>query len=232
MGTSSSYKSPTGGGWTRAKSRMTRFARSSNDVEPRSVVSNYIHALGGSKGAVASAVGGQKVGQKFAGLITDVISAGLSTAFDERGISHLLGLDSESALYGIVDYLSGPTVSLEENVARSAIEEVMEDLLEECDWDMSQLGGVLNESVLVDLLEKFITEYVCLRLQSELCDRYDRGDITSQRAKDCELELKEFIEETIKLEFAQKDPLTIDWDGSEGANFIKELLDDAFNQIG
>lgn len=238
MGTSSSYSAPTGGGWTRAKNLMSRFAAaggptsnaSGGGLSTSAVVGAYVGAHGGSKGASSSAIAGRRVAQALGGFLADVAAKGFEQAVRDRGLEKLLGLDSEAALAGIVDFLAGPGNVADEPVARAALIEVMEELWEEAAQnDVEKL--TIDEKRLLDLLERYMESYVFERLLRELGDRLKKGAITANESARLEKQLREFITETIKFEFKDIDPLKLDWNGMQGKEFIESLFQDAYSLI-
>ena len=105
MGTSKSMPTPTGGGWSGAKSLVTGTLTGSRNVVPPSIAGSVVRAgdgigVGGALGGIGSVVGG------IGGFGAAVTESGLREALAILGLRDLERLSAVEVISAIADHLS------------------------------------------------------------------------------------------------------------------------------
>lgn len=245
MGTSSSRTAPRGGGWTRAKGTASRFA--SGAALSSDVASAYVGALGGSSRASRGGGGGggggargafssaKKTARSLGSFLGGVASRGLDQTLRDFGLGDLIGRSASEVISGIVDALVGPGTSLDEAVARVALVEVMGELYDERNVAYENLVDSWESGIdrdrCVELLELFLVEAIYQKILSDLADRIEEHSDSVAMTRARELELRDYIEEMVRFDLRQKDPVQVDWQGQEGDELITRNLEAALVQL-
>lgn len=230
MGTSTSYTAPTGGGWPAAKRQATLFARQGGagggQVSPAQVTAAYVRAHGGAAGAASSAVAAQGAAQRLGTLISLTIREGLAGALAGVGLGHLVGRDAGAVLEGLVDWLAGPSSTLEESVAHAAMLALLARELSSLDVlaDLDA-GGVER------MLGALLTEYIYQRMVAELGIHLHNGALTAAEAVQAERDLYSYIAADVQFEFQLAGAESVAWAGPEGQEIVQRLLESAYAQL-
>lgn len=234
MGTSSSYNAPTDGRWTQAKTIANHFGRQAGadgqSTYPRDLSGAYLGAVGGVVGAVARAVAARTTASGFAGFVTAVGTGGLSRALQTYGLDALLGRPAPEVLAALVDQFAGDGALLEEAAARDALAEVLGQVFADAETfeELDALLGEVDASRLRELIQRFFSRYVYLRLLQELLASIERGARSIEQAERARRELEEFVTASVIITFVDLDPLQVDWAGPEGQQIVNQWLQDAY----
>lgn len=231
MGTSSPYKGLTGGGWTYAKSLMTRFARSGGDRESLGrAVDAYVAAHGGARLAAAGAAAGQAAVAALGGFLVDVVHNGLPNALEKRGLAYLIGQDVDNVLASLVDALAGSGATREEAITRAAMAEVLGDLFERLAETPDGLAALesFDAAGIAEVIELFTTEYIYQRMLEEIGDCIETGALTPEIAERLENQIRNYIREMVRLELSDVDVLDLEWAGPEGEAFRERIFRSAY----
>ncbi len=230
MGTSTSYTAPTGGGWPVAKRQATLFARqggaAGGQVSPAQVFIAYVRAHGGAAGAAGSAVAAQSAAQRLGSFISLTVRDGLAGALVGVGLAHLVGRDAGTVLEGLVDWLAGPSSTLEESVAHTA----MLNLLAREIPSLDVLANLDADGV-ERMLEALLTEYIYQRMVAELGIHLHNGALTAAEAVRAEHDLYSYIVADVQFEFQFAGAEAVDWAGSAGQEIVRRLIESAYAQL-
>jgi hypothetical protein len=233
MGTSSRQPAPTGGDWTRAKTRMTNWARSDggNDDLARAALGAFVGALGGAAAAAASATGGVRAASGLGEFLSDVSREGLDTTLDRYGLEDLVGGEPLEVLNEIASRVAGAGDSPEEAVAREAVLEVLAELFEDTETFADMDAVEIDADILRDFLARYLTEYIYQRLLHDLGDRITDNADSPEDAARLEQRMQAQIRDLVALDLSTIDPLNFDWQSDGGQERMRELLADAFRMI-
>ena len=236
MGTSSAYSSPTGGDWTKLKSRATRFAHAGpSDVgSPRPIFESFVAALGGTAGASESSSAGKSVAQALAAFVGDVASSGFTSALQARGLGDLVGEPARVVLAGLLDAFASSSNELEQSAAREALADVESEILEKCDTFEEleeQMERFLDADGLAALLASFLTSYIFKRLLQVIKDRLQARSLRIADANALEVVIKDYITDKVGIELGNINIETLDWAGAAGAKLVEKLFRDGYDIV-
>lgn len=237
MGTSTSYTAPTSGKWSWAKRIAGQFSAqggSGGPITTNQVANTYVSALGGASTAASSSISGQATARGFGGFLSGVAAQGLSSTLASIGLSNLIGQNTNAVLLGLVNYLAGANNTLEEAIARTAMDEVL----------FREFGSTQTFEELEDLFSKsvnqqefsrifgeFIAEYIYQRMVSELGAKIESGAVNPASAHRIEEDLKTFIFERVALANAQQNFQDVDWSGTMGKEIVNHIFNLAYEQL-
>ncbi|KAB8142889.1 hypothetical protein F8S13_11590 [Chloroflexia bacterium SDU3-3] len=230
MGTSTSYTAPTGGGWPSAKRQATRFARTAGaaggQVSPIQVIAAYIRAHGGADSAASSAVAAQGAIQRLGSFISQFVRGGLAEALASVGLAHLVGRDAGVVLEELVDWLAGPSGTLDESIAHTAMLTLLARELPSLD-----VLADLDVAGVERMLGTLLIEYVYQRMVVELGVHLQNGALTAAEAVRAERDLYSYIIADVEFEFQFVGVNSVVWAGPEGQEIVKRLLESAYAQL-
>jgi len=194
----------------------------------------YVRALGGSHSASAGSKGGRRATAGFAGFLSDAAKGGVADAFAKLGLGSIIGRDLDSVIAAIADAVCPAGADREEVAAREATAEALEEVFAgviSSGTDPTQLDSMDAASV-GRALEAMVASYIYNRWLGDLAAKIEEKAMSPQQAVKVERRMKEFIRDAVKLDFQQRDPLSIKWNGAEGRAFIGRIYGDAFAVIG
>ncbi len=77
-----------------------------------------------------------------------------------------------------------------------------------------------------------VASYIYNRWLGDLGVKIEEKAISPQEAVRVERRMKDFIRDAVKLDLQRKDPLKIDWRGTEGKDLINRIYNDAYAVVG
>lgn len=220
--------------WTKAARTLGRVAASGGSRGLGRAAQRYVRARGGSKRASASSPAGRQATAGFAGFISDVARNGFADAFAKLGLGSVVGRDLDSVIAAVTDAICPAGADREEVAAREASTEALEEVFADtikAGGDMSQLDAMTVAGV-GKAIEAMVTSYIYNRWLGDLGVKIEEKAISPHQAVLVEQRMKEFIRDAVKLDLQQKDPLKVDWRGTEGKNLMGQIYSDAYAVIG
>ena len=220
--------------WSLAGGGLGRVAASGGGHGMGRSAQRYVRALGGSRLASTSSTGGRRAASRFAGFLSDVARGGLADAFEKLGLGSIVGRDLDSVVAAIADAVCPEGADREEIAAREATSEALEEVFSDVinsGADPAQLDAMTAAGV-GKAVEAMVASYIYNRWLGDLGAKIEEKAISPQQAVRVEHRMKEFIRDAVKLDLAQRDPLSIDWRGAEGRDLMGRIYTDAFAVIG
>ncbi len=190
---------------------------------------SYVHAKGGARQAARSARASRTATTAFAGFLANTVRHGLGEALRRLG-GLVLGKDAVAAFAVIVDAIAPAGSQPEGATARKGIIEALWQLYDKLsvqDNGWEKLEAMDAETVSA-ALETAVVECVYARWIQEVGIALERKASTPQVARRRERELKDYVRESVRLDFAGKDVLAIDWTGTEGRRFVESKFVEAY----
>jgi hypothetical protein len=222
---------PLTGNFGNVRSSFTSYIKSPSTGRLKRAISSYVGASGGSKVISNSALGGKRSAVKLASFLSDVIREGSQKAFEKIGIDDLEGLSANKAFTKLSNFLSPTTNLSDEPYARSAVSEVLSKIFERFELeerDLSELDNITPELAL-EFTEIYIAEYIIDRLMSELGKTLYDKEYNQREVLEREYEIKEFVNEQVKLELMDVDYRTDGFSENEGKKIIDNVFEYAYS---
>lgn len=221
--------------WGPVKAAMSRLASSGHHGADAAqgvaaVGSRYVQAQGGARGAARAATAGRRGAVALGRFLADVAAGGVSEALRAFSIASFAGQPIEILLEALVEALAPTGIGIEEEVARRAMAQTLDDLLERCidaegSIDLDRLSETLSMEVLVDYLAHYIDE----RLMQALSDRNEVKSNGASEAVATEEDIRQYIRDTVRFDLDElADGGTtadaIDWSGPQGRAFVDRIF--------
>ena len=233
MGTSKSMSTPTGGGWSGAKSLITGKLTGSRIVTPSSISGSVVRAgggvgVGGTPGGIGSVVGG------IGGFGAAVAEVGLSEALAILGLRDLEGLSAVEVAAAIADHLAESLDGINADLMRDALREAV--------LEAAQLGEVDGLEDLESGLESFLREEGVLGLIALVLEKFvftaiwacieDHAQLRAPTREDFEALLiaiqgvcESEVQRTISNLKESGEIESVDWFGPEGVRLGRQIFD-------
>jgi hypothetical protein len=228
MGTSSDFAGGSGGAWTGYKRAASSLPRAAEPNEP----GGCLHGTSERSAALAELraerrleVAGSNAWVDFSPALPRAdLPAGL-----RLGLGHLIGQRRYDVLAALIAEIAGNADDLEAAAARSAVLDVLDELLPEGDHYASLEDLQLDAQGVRDALQRFLAAYVYNRAAPIIEERLNRLDPQVAEARDAEI--REYARSLVELNMQEIDPMQIDWSGEGGRNTSEALLRDLYEYI-
>ena len=235
MGTSTNYKAPSSQQWSNLKRQVTRLARQGkpSPKEIKGVLGAFAAVNSGSSQVARGGGSGRKgaaqnVAQKIGGFVSAIADVGFREAFEQAGLGALEGTSVRDITASLLDYLGGPSGTLDEVDARNALASLMDEIFEDAESpeDVEEVMETISEGESYDeLIRRFLGycfyEQFCRNFYEHLVARV--GD---SQASECCDEIRDYICTAVKDETRYLNASRIDWNGSEGQQLADKILRD------
>lgn len=210
---------------------LTSFLKNPSKGSLKRTTQRYVSASGGAKGISDSAIGGKRSAVRLVSFLSDVVNEGTQKAFEKLGISDLEGLSANKAFTKLFNFLSPSANLVDEPYARSAISEVLSKIFERFelqDREISELDNITPELAL-EFTEIYISEYIIDRLMSELGKTLHDKEYNPKEVLEREYEIKEFVNEQVKLELEDVNYESGGISENEGKKIVDSVFELAYS---
>jgi hypothetical protein len=229
---------PERGDWSNAKLWITNYikgtTRSERSRSLKRAAQAYVRGSGGAHKISASAVHGKNAAIRLGGVLSGFSSEGTNQTFEKLGLGDLSNMSIEVAFSKLAQYLCAEGSTTEESVANAAVIEALSQLYEEFDLENGDLENLdsLSGDQVNEIIERYISSYIFERWIHELGMSIEgKDDISPARVVSFEVEIKEFIDANVNLEFSGMNLATLNL-GQEGTRqLIESIFLQAYNQI-
>jgi hypothetical protein len=254
---------PAGGNWTPLKNDATDFVQGDGGphITPASLVTDFIRANGGVKalrrgnGGTAPSRGGVSAGKGTGGggsggggggsaaigtarnlgsFLSRVGDVGLETALREEGLEQYIGKSAAEVSDALLDEFAGPASTLDNAVAREALADVRDELLEDAESfaDVElRLTDALNDLGVFGILANFFGHYVfklfCRNFYEEWLKKVGNTR-TASKLKD----IKDYITSSLRAKLAGRKLGNAVWKGKEGYRLAETVLKETIEVFG
>ena len=215
--------------WRAAKRRMGKVATGGGQGAIRGAARAYVRARGGARSAARSARASRAATVALGGFLSDVDRRGFADASQALGIA-VLGKDAESVFAAIVDAIAPDGSRPEEAAGRQGIVEALwqlYDRLSLADDGWAKLEA-MNTDAVSTALETAIVACIYSRWIHEVGIALERKAPTPRDAVRRERDIKDYVRQSVRLDFKNKDMVAINWQGQEGRSFIESKYIEAY----
>ena len=236
MGTSTNYNAPTSPQWSKLKGKVTRLTRQGTlgSTGIKGILQDFVTVnYGVSRGARSGGGTGhrriaQNVARNIGQFFSSVADVGFREAFERAGLGSLEGKSVREIGYSLLDYLGGPSSTIDETDARQALSDLMDEILNDADsledveeaMEMESHGEALE-----DLIQRFFGYYIYEQFCSVFYERLVDG-IGHIQADKCVDEIRDYICAAVKDVISDKNVSKIDWSGTQGQQIVDKILQD------
>ncbi|MEZ5196415.1 MAG: Qat anti-phage system associated protein QatB [Bacteroidales bacterium] len=218
--------------WRPVRTAFTSYLKNPTKKKLGNTLGKYVKGTGGSKKISSSVISGKSTGARFGGFLSDIVEKGSSEALKILGVGDIEGKSAEYVFTKLAELLSPKGNEADDPYARSAISETLATIYEELEEDEKSIDDLesLTPEIANGYMVTYIGTYIYQRLMAELGKSLvERSDYSEKQLIDREYEIKEYIQETLKIEFKDSDLTKVDFSSPEGKEKIDEIFNDAYS---
>ena len=231
MGTSTTYSAP--GSWGPLKREVTiaASAGAASLATAGRIIGHFIQdnggaarMSGGGSGGTIGGSAGRAVAQRLGGFVSAVDEVGLTGALRREGLAHLVGRPVQEILAALLDHLGGPSSTIDDVDARTALARLEEELLKDAQTP-DDIERILQEQALN--LDVMLRDYFGVYLFEQFCRVFferlvqKRGELKALAFLD---DIREFIKATLVNRVGRRAIAKISWVGQEGAKLCADIM--------
>ncbi len=200
----------------------------------RALGRSYVRASGGARTAASAAISGRAATARLGGVFAAGIRDGFAVIAERFDLQILVGQDAETILVEFIELLAPDGASVEEAAARRAIIETLDEVFLAFGVETDGLAALdrLDAEAVVGIIMLSVVNYVNARLQFELVNQLEAGRIPEADANRLMGEIRGFIRETVRYDFADVDVVAVDWEGPEGQQLVARLYEAGYALLG
>ena len=146
------------------------------------------------------------------------------------GLEGIVGQKVDVVLATVINAITPPGTTNDEAVARRAASETLRELFEK--HGVEQLGvealNAMKPADVSDTIELSVAAYVYQRWLFDLSKKIEAHAISVSEAVRLERDVKVFVKSLVKLKLNGNQALQLDWKGSRGARFVREIYEAAY----
>ena len=218
--------------WANTKGNLGNYTRTGNRAALRNAGRGFVRSQGGSRGATLGSTSGISAARNLGSVLSGFSSQGVSTTAQRFNLRYV-GQNVNALLNALVDAIA-PAGSYDEDVvSRLAAAETLQTLFEQ--YEIAEKGLDAFENLTLEAIREtlgaFVTNYITRRFMSLLGQKIEQKSITPEDAYACELDVKEYIVERVKLEFADENIETVNWGSSQGQRLVEGIFQEAYSLL-
>ena len=224
-----------GGSWTLARRAMTSAAKGGGGRRRLDVAGRrYVSAKGGATRSAASAAAGRAATIRLGNFLADIASRGFEQAARAVGLEGVVGQKVTVVLATVINAIAPPGTTNDEAVARRAASETLRELFEKHGVEQSGVEALnaMKPGDVSDAIELSVAAYVYQMWLFDLSRKIEEHAISESEAVRLERDVKIFVKSLIKLKLNGDQTLQLDWKGTQGARFVREIYEAAYRLLG
>ena len=179
----------------------------------------------GSPGATARRRAAQNVAQNIGGFFSSVANLGFREAFEQAGLGLLEGKSVGEIAYSLLDYLGGPSSTLDQVDARKALTDLMGDIFHDVNSPEGveeAMERISHGESFADMIGSFFGHYINAQFIRSFYER-----VTARRSGTQIFgKIRNFIRAAVKFEVRHQDISRINWSGDQGRQIIDKIFRD------
>ena len=184
-----------------------------------------------SAGAAARRRAARNVARNIEGFFSSVANIGFRETFERAGLGQLEGKSVREIAYSLLDYLGGPSSTLDQVNARKALTDLMGEIFHDVhspeDVEEAMERRSDGESF-ADMIRTFFGHYINAQFVSAFYER-----VTAHRpGTQIFGKIRNFICAAVKFEVRHQDVSKINWSGNQGQQIIDNIFKKTLEVFG
>lgn len=242
MGTSKSYDLPTGTNWSNTKNKFTRASKKISDSSgtPRipPLVNSFVNSSGGSKSysRTGNGFGNSKAvisaGHKLGSFISEISKEGIENTFSKYFGDRLSGKSMTEVCLELTDFFCDEASFTNNTDAKSAMYELLEELLEEAD-DESDVAEIFDTQAtnedLSQLIERYFGLYIVEQIKRSFYGRLEKKHGQEAAKKLINEQIKTYAIERTREESKTHNLIDLDFSKPSSYKFVEEILQEVIS---
>jgi hypothetical protein len=178
-------------------------------------------------------VSGRKATQRVGGFLAALAAGGLRAAVEGFRLGGVLGQPVDAVLAAIANAIAPAGATLEEAAARRAVDDALCLLYERVglqDGDFARLDAI-DAATAHEVLQASVASYIYNRWLQEVGDRIEMRSVSADAAVNLERQVRQFVVETARIDFAEIDVLGFNWADPQGRELVERIYRDAYSLL-
>ena len=173
----------------------------------------------------------RNVARNIQGFFSSVANIGFKETFEQAGLGQLEGKSVREIAYSLLDYLGGPSSTLDQADARKALTDLMGEIfhdlhsLEDVEEAMERISD--GESF-ADMIRSFFGHYINAQFVSAFYERITARKPGTQIFG----KIRNFIRDAVKFKVRHQDVSRINWSGDQGQQIIDNIFQNTLEVFG
>lgn len=230
----------------------TQNTSNSDDIDIQGIVNDFVKVCYGSSQSTGSAVGSgskdrsggggansgrsgggggvtarkqavRNVAQNIGGFFSSIADSGFREAFEQAGLGRLEGKSVHEIACSLLDYLGGPSSTLDQVDARKALTDLMGEILHDLDSPEAVEEAMENRShgeSFADMIRSFFGHYINAQFIRAFYERVIARNSGTQIFD----KIRNYIRAAVKFEVGHQEVSEINWSGDQGEQLIDKIF--------
>lgn len=167
-----------------------------------------------------------RTGQNLGRFASRVREAGLADALREFDLGDLVGRPAGDVMAGLVDRLCGPGSTMDESLARSALNDLRQELIGDArtfEEVERALSSALERLEVTGLIVRFYGQYLYRMFVRDFSETLAQK-VGRDRARRAGANVLRTIRSKLRAVVAGRDPAAINWHGAQGHQLAQRIL--------
>ena len=165
----------------------------------------------------------RNVAHNIRGFFSSVANSGFREAFERAGLGPLEGKSVREIGYSLLNYLGGPSSTLDQVDARRALTDLMREILRDVHSpeDVEEAMEKISQGTsFANMILNFFGHYIYAQFISSFYER-----VTARRSGTKIFgKIRNFIRAALKFEVRHQDVSKIDWSGDQGRQIVDNIF--------
>jgi hypothetical protein len=206
-------------------------AEATRDI--RTIGRTFVRAHGRARAATNASRSGTRTARRIGAVLGAISQRGVVEAFRRLGLETYLGQSPRVLLTALAEAIIPNGALAEAAIARAAAVEALVELFKR--YDVEGRGAealdALDSEGIAATMQHFVAAYINGRLVNALSIKIEEEALSAQHAVRLERDIKEFVVQTVRLDFGEQDLARLDWNTPEAVRLIDRIVFDGFRLL-
>jgi hypothetical protein len=230
--------SPPSLSWSSPKTLLGKLASSGRTGsaatrEIRTIGRKFVRAHGRAGAAANASRSGRRTAINIGGVLGEIARRGVAETFRRLGLETYLGQSPRVLLAALAEAITPTGALAEAAIARAAAVDALVDLFKRYDVEGrgAEALNALDSPGIAATMQHFVAAYINGRLVNALSIKIEEEALSAQHAVRLERDIKEFVMQTVRLDFGEQDLRRLDWNSPEAAALVDRIVYDGFRLL-
>ena len=224
--------------WRSPKTLLGKLARSGRSGteatrDIRRIGRRFVRAHGRARAATNASRSGTRTARSIGAVLGNIAQRGVVETFRRLGLETYLGQSPRVLLTALAEAIIPNGALTEAAIARAAAVEALVELFRR--YDVEGRGAEALNSLdsvgIAATMQHFVAAYINGRLVNALSIKIEEEALSAQHAVRLERDIKEYVMQTVRLDFGEQDLARLDWNTPEAARLVDRIVFDGFRLL-
>lgn len=224
--------------WQSPKTLLGQLARSgrtgrSARGDIRTIGRRFMRAHGRARAATNASRSGRRTARNIGAVLGSIARQGVAETLRRLGLETYLGQSPRVLLAALADAIVPAGALAEAAIARAAAVEALVEMFKRYDVEArgAEALNALDSAGIAATMQHFVAAYINGRLVNALSIKIEQEALSAQHAVRLERDIKEFVMQTVRLDFGEQDLARLDWTSPEATALVDRIVHDGFRLL-